>query len=285
MREVLPLLGIALAILLGGLLVYRWVFPEDAVLGLVVHHVEGEVHHVGEEGLKGAVVGDVVGVAQRIQVGEAGGVQLLFGENTRMRLEANSSLEVVGADAEGLEVELEEGRVHATVRPGSPAIGVVARDRSVRTRNGRFGIALDDRGATSVEVQEGTVALSGFGEVRALADGERVIVTEGGSPLQGEIPSSLVLNVDWPPAERTRASKAIVRGQTEPGAQISVTGGQSEVGTVADDQGEFALEVPLAEGLNALDLLARSVMGREEEGHFEVIKDSQAPTAEFEIRY
>ena len=49
--------------------------------------------------------------------------------------------------------------------------------------------------------------------------------------------------------------------------------------------GEFALEVPLEEGENEVSLQAISVMGRQETATSTVVRDSEAPTGRFEIRY
>jgi len=64
-----------------------------------------------------------------------------------------------------------------------------------------------------------------------------------------------------------------VRGQTLPNAQIyvSLVGGDGQVGsTVADLQGQFSVEVAVAEGLQTIQIIAKDDLGRQKTLHLDV---------------
>jgi hypothetical protein len=284
-KELIQPLLLAVAILLIGVGVYRFVFGLEEEPAVLVESVRGTVERHGRDGTQVVEVGMRVGLEERIVVGTGSETALTFGENMRLTLQSDSSLRVLGASVNGLRVELEDGRVQATVRPGGASLGVVAGGREVTSENARFtmGVGLSD--ALGVEVREGRVAVSGVEGVESVGPGERLLATADGPLVQGAIPTQLLLEVQWPGAEATRMEKALIRGSTEPGAEVMAGGEAGEVRTVADAEGRFALEVALAEGANSLKLQARGVTGREQTAESTLIRDSEAPTGRFEVNY
>ena len=226
-----------------------------------------------------------VGLEERIVVGAGSEAALAFGENMRLTLQSDSSLRVLGASGNGLRVELEDGRVQATVRPGGASLGVVAAGREVTTENAQFTMGVGVTDAMGVEVRAGRVSLSGVEGVESVGPGERLLATADGPLVQGAIPTRLLLEVQWPGAEATRNDKALIRGSTEPGAEVMAGGEAGAVRTVADAEGRFALEVALEEGENSLKLQARGVTGQEQTAESTLTRDSEAPTGRFEVNY
>ncbi len=285
MKELIQPLLLAVAILLIGVGVYRLIFGLDEEPAVLVESVRGTVERQGREGTEAVEVGMRVGLEERIVVGEGSEAALAFGENMRLTLQSDSSLRVLGASVNGLRVELEDGRVQATVRPGGAALGVVAAEREVTTENAQFTMGVGATDAIGVEVREGQVAVSGVEGVESVGQGERLVATADGPLVQGAIPTRLLLEVQWPGAEATRMEKALIRGSTEPGAEVMAGGEAGAVRTVADEEGRFALEVALEEGENSLKLQARGVTGQEQTAESTLTRDSEAPTGRFEVNY
>ncbi len=285
MKELLQPLFVAIAILLVGAGVYQLVFGVDSTPGVVIESVTGVVEREGSDGRHVAEVGSQLSLDERLVVGEASQAELAFGENTRLTLQADSSIRVLGASVSGLSVELENGRVQATVRPGGAVLGVTSGNRTVVAENARFSMGVGEADLLGLEVRDGSVALQGVDGVDQLESGKRILVAGDVIAVNGGIPARLLLEVEWPEQVATSSQKTVLRGITEPGAEVVVGGQGGAVRTIADPSGEFALEVPLEEGKNDLSLQAISVMGRRETATSTVVRDSEAPTGRFEIRY
>jgi len=284
-KELLQPLFVAVAILLMGAGVYHLVFGVNAAPSVVIENVTGQVETEGAKGRKLAEVGAKLSLDERLVVGEASRADLAFGETTKLTLQSDSSIRVVGASVSGLLVELENGRVQATVRPGGAMLGVTSGDRTVTAENARFSMGVGEAELLGLEVRDGSVAMQGVEGVEEVASGQSVLVVGESLAAQGDIPARLLLEVDWPEQVATTSQKTVLRGKTAPGAQVIAGGEGATVRTVADPSGEFALEVPLEEGENELSLQAISVMGRKESATSTVVRDSEAPTGRFEIRY
>ncbi len=285
MKELIQPLLLAVAILLVGVGVYRVVFGLEEEPAVRVESVRGTVERQGREGVEVVKSGMRVGLEERIVVGAGSQAALTFGENMRLTLQSESSLRVLGSSGNGLRVELEDGRVQATVRPGGAELGVVAAGREVTADSARFTMGVGAADSMGVEVREGRVSVAGVEGVEAVGQGERLVATAEGPLVQGAIPTRLLLEVQWPGAEATRSEKALIRGSTEPGAEVLAGGEAGAVRTVADPEGRFALEVALEEGENSLKLQARGVTGQEQTAESTLTRDSEAPTGRFEVNY
>ena len=285
MKELIQPLLLAVAILLIGVGVYQVVFGLEEEPAVLVESVRGTVERQSRKGTEVVEVGMRVGLEERIVVGAGSEAALAFGENMRLTLQSDSSLRVLGASGNGLRVELEDGRVQATVRPGGASLGVVAAGREVTTENAQFTMGVGVTDAMGVEVRAGRVSLSGVEGVESVGPGERLLATADGPLVQGAIPTRLLLEVQWPGVEATRNDKALIRGSTEPGAEVMAGEDAGAVRTVADAEGRFALEVALEEGENSLKLQARGVTGQEQTAESTLTRDSEAPTGRFEVNY
>ena len=79
----------------------------------------------------------------------------------------------------------------------------------------------------------------------------------------GEVPESLLMNVDWEENARTNQASKRVRGRTAPGAHVTARGIWGERSVYAREDGFFDIEVPLEEGDNRMDLMAEDALGRQ----------------------
>jgi molecular chaperone DnaK (HSP70) len=71
-----------------------------------------------------------------------------------------------------------------------------------------------------------------------------------------------VVTVGFVP-ERTPEERVEIRGRTTPGSQVRVTGGTAPATAVADDEGEYTVELPLKKGINTFVITSVSPNGEQ----------------------
>lgn len=281
MRDVVSVLAVAVLILLVGLVGYRALFGDEPLDPLTIQRVDGDVRHVQAGQESDAAAGVELGPDDRLIAGEGGIAVLAFGEESRVVVEESSSLRVLGTRGDGVRLELEGGRIEATVRPGGAALSVVSGDREIEGRDAAFTVARNDA-STWVDVQDGDVDLTGFGDVDALLAGQVVVATDDGDIRLSERDRELLLAVNWPePA--TRNEEIEIQGTTEPGSRVRVEGGARAVEGDASSTGAFRVRVPLGEGENALTVVAIDPLGNQTETAWSIERDSRPPQATFQV--
>lgn len=277
-REVRVLLLVA-AIFLVGAGVYRLLFGEESGERFQIVNVSGDVRHVDSDGESDlAKQGDRLQAGDRIVSGDGGRAILGLGENTRVAVDASTSVTVLGVSAEGVRLDLEGGRVQATVRPGGGRVGVVAGDREIVADDADFTAAVDEDGTFGVTSERGSLALLGVAGMSQIRGGDEVVIPKGGAPLSAPASEALLLQVVWPAPPRTRERDVELTGTTQPGARVAVVGGAKPISVKAGADGRFRVTVPLEEGQNRLAVVATSLMGKEAKVDAELVRDTQAPS-------
>lgn len=217
-----------------------------------------------------------------IETVEGASVVLAAGESYQVVLEGAARFAVKEIAAEVSRFRVEDGLVTATVRhePGR-AVVVEASEAEARTRGGTMSVA-SVGGRAVVGVTAGEAELESAGKRVTILPGQGSTATPGAAPTPPTaLPRSLLLKVDWPPFRETNRRKLVVRGQTVPGAVLTLGGQRVEVGT----DGRFTHTVWLREGAQALDAVARDVAGRRERSRSQtVILDTRAPDTRFDTR-
>jgi len=277
-RDFLPVLAVAILVIVIAVAGYWAFFNEEDRSYVTLQRVVGPVSlHSGDERLD-ATGGESLEPGDRIISGDGGQAVLSFGASSSIVLEEGSSLKLRGADAEGVEVELEGGRARATVRPGDGTLGVLNGDRRVEASDGTFEVGVDDGGGLVVQTEEGEVQLQGFGERTGLGPGERLSLAPGGDPWVTDAQRELLLDLDPGQTLIARANQ-VLTGTTDPYARVLVQGGQRPVSERADAKGRFTLTVPLHEGENQLKVIATDALGQEREVAWVVAVDTRPPEA------
>lgn len=275
MRTVVLSIVAVAVVLLVGWLGYTWVFDGSQQAMVVVESVRGTVERSRpQEGSHAVEAGERLAAADRIRVADDSEATLTVGGDARLRLAPKAAIEIVEVTADGVRVELEEGRVEANVRPGAPRLSVTAGDRVAVARDADFAVGVED-GAFAVAVQRGAVEVDGA----PLAAGQRLTQAGEGAAQVQPLDAQLLLEVRWP-QEPARETSATLRGTTEPGALVVASGGAQPAQVRADPDGAFRLAVPLSEGENALSVSATNALGRTIAVSGAVVTDSQAPAAE-----
>lgn len=284
-KEIRALLVVA-AIFVGGALAYKWIFGNDAAERFRIVTVSGDVRHVDSRGGNEiATEGSRLSAGDRIVSGNGGRAVLGLGDNTRVAVDASTSVTVLGVNPEGVRIELDGGRVRATVRPGSGRVGVVASGREIVADDADFTAVRDDEGTLAVVSERGSLALLGVAGVSEIGAGDELLLPAGGSPLRAPASEALLLQVVWPAPPRTREREVELKGKTQPKAKVRVSGGAKPVTAVADAEGHFRVSITLAEGENRLAVVATNLLGRETEVQAQVVRDTTAPNVGITLEF
>lgn len=257
----------------------RW-FGAGKGAELILLDVGGEVlvSRPGEAPVP-ATSGTEVRARDGVAVGEGGHAVLTIGAETRLTLGELSSIRVLEVSADGVRVELEEGRVSARVRPGSPSVSVASQGRVFSTSDGEFQAVVEEDGGLGVLALSGEVGVTGVEGANHLGQGNQLVSVPGAPAALSPVSSSLLLQVDWPASGPVRQDRVVIEGRTGPYARVNVANGRDSVGARADAQGVFQVDVPLAEGQNPLEVRATDMMGLEGSASGAVQRDTSAPAA------
>ena len=253
---------------------------------LTVRTVSGDVRRVDGLGSSTqAVPGLALTAHDRIVAGASGSAELALGEDSRVRIDEKSSVQVLSADEKGVRLELEGGRVQATIRPGSGRLGISADGRSVSSEDADFTVVRGEDGTVGVVAERGGLDVEGMGDRSRLSAGERLVAAPDGGALVAPADEALLLAVDWPATERTRDEEIEVRGHTEPGATVQVGYEGAWVTVRAGKDGTFTARTRLREGENDVEVRATSVLGNALSASHVVVRDTTAPQLGLEIKY
>lgn len=286
MSKELQALAVLLLILGVAWLGYGHLFGDDGGERLVVSAVEGTVRRVDGFGAETAAeAGLALQPRDRIVAGAGGRAVLALGPDSRVTIEEKSAVRVLAADQTGVKLELEGGRVQATIRPGAGPVGISSDGRSVVAQDADFTVVRAEDGTLGVVAERGQVGIEGLPGTERLAAGERLVAARGGTALVAPASEELLLKVAWPTAARTRDEATEVRGHTEPNAHVRLGREGAWVEVKADDKGDFVTRVPLAEGANEIRVEATSVLGASVAVVHSVVRDTTAPSVSTQIRY
>jgi hypothetical protein len=288
MLQHLKLFTIVLVVLGTGYWGYLQLFSEDTeVPGLVVLEVEGLVEFTRGEGEGQALeVGTQLSENDQLHVGSEGRAVLGIGEGTRLHVDPNSTVQVLGIDGDGIRLELEEGRIQAKVQPGNPSVEIAHGSKTARTELGGFTMSVSGNDDVLVQSQEGVVGLSGFEDLEELAEGHYVHASPGEPIISADEAKALLLHIQWPGEEVRREAGIELQGTTLPNARLQALRGDEQIELRADSEGNFQLELELEEGQNTVQFTATDPLGRSTDDQMTLTVDSTPPSAvETEIQW
>lgn len=278
MRDFLPVLAVAALVILVGAGGYFALFDDVSEEAVTLQRVTGPVSVLSGGDTQQAEEGETLEPGDQLTAGAGGQAVLAFGEQSSIVLEAESTLKLRGRDDQGLQVELEGGRIRATVRPGDGRLAVNRGGQRVDATDARFEVGVDDEGVLQVRADEGELGLVGFGGREGLGPGERISLVPGGDPWVSDEDRALLLELDSVP-DLIAQREQVLTGRTDPHARIRVEGGVQPVSGRADAEGIWRLTVPLKEGDNALLVVASDPLGQEREQTWQVAVDTRPPEA------
>ncbi len=281
-REYLALIVFGCVLALAGV-GWQVLFSAPEPAGVTIAAVSGNVQQVTPTGSTPATVGASVAARDRLVAGPDGNAVLAFGDEARLTLDASSSIKVVSVDDAGVRVELDGGRVSATVRPGGRQLAIGADGREVTAEDADFTVARGEDGTLAVAADRGSVKTNLPG-VSTIGAGQKVVAPRDRQALVSPTNDALLLSVVWPEQSRTRAAEVSINGTTEPGARVIFDGAGGPVTVLGDADGRFSATVALREGENTLRAHATNALGQVAELRWDVVRDTRPPSISVELR-
>jgi hypothetical protein len=227
--------------------------------------------------------GDVLNPDDIVQTGEDGRVGLRVG-NTLVTMDPRTQIAVPAITATVSRVRLGEGRIAADVSAegkGTFGVDIEGSDAVVETESGVFAVLNSGQGEAAVATKTGNVRLTAAGQTVKVGPGQQSLVRRARPPTPPQsIPGSLFLKV-YQRDVRQRTRAFALRGETTPGAVISVNGRRVQVGA----DGIFDSTVALREGQNRLLVETRDVAGAKKNEEVRVVVDSQGPKVEGDVEW
>jgi hypothetical protein len=286
MRDLLKFLVVIVAVVALGLLGYGVLFRPENGTPLLIRDVGGRVEHIDREGHRAAALpGTVLGPMERIETAADGQAVLSFGEESTVSLQHATNVRILGVNEAGVRLELDGGRVEATVRPGKGTLGIVNRNREIVADDATFTVGVNEDGTLAAEAHQGVIHVNGLEGVSALPQGQRLVAAREAKGRVAAISESLLLEVNWPSDVRTREAEIALRGITDPGAHVQVRVSDRVTTVTADADGHFEADVALQEGTNPLEVISEDPLGRKASDQKEVLRDNKPPGAQFQVRY
>lgn len=281
-REVLAsigLLGFASLAVLG----YALLFEGFGSEGLDVVELQGGVAMDDGAGPRALLRGGSVRAGGEVIAGSDGHAVLAAGSGLRVTVAPDAAVRLTAITDREVRLELERGRVAATVRATGPRLAVEAGAARASALDADF-IVVREGTAVGLESTRGRVEVGGIAGVEAVDAGERVVAT-GGAPVRAAAGEQLLLAVTPLPAARVRAGTANIAGRTAPGARVQVLRGDVlVVAGAAGPDGAFQFDVALLEGDNRFVVEARDLLGAARVAEVQVARDTTAPTIGVEVR-
>lgn len=224
----------------------------------------------------------VVGVNDVVRTGEGSRVILSIGEGLSIRVDESAEVKVREVTNDGVQLELENGRLTADVSMDGPSLDISSGQRTFSATDAAFTIAVDDSDL-AVDVQRGQLGVDGVQGVETLEQGKRLHVVDGQDPWTAEIPEQFLLDVAWPEKARTNQVDAVLAGRAEPGSFIEVKGVKEPARVQVGKDGRFEVPVSLKEGLHSVEILAVSIMGEIKASNWTVELDTKGPAIRGEV--
>jgi len=274
---------VVLLVILAGLLLVNLLVPppqasaSPARVRLVTLVGQVEVRPARSDHWQPARLGQQLQADDEIRTGMFSEATLLVSDTSSVVVSPNSSF-VVGSDfVRHSSFELARGQISAAIPATNKRqykFHSRGSDAVASTSRGEFDMATDGRGTVVVDTRRGRVEVQARGRKVVLRKGRRSTVRPGKPPTAAmPIPSSVALQVKWPPAKLDR-TRATVSGRTSAGALVMVNG----LAVYAGPDGSFTVEVPLRQGKNRLVVNASDPSGhtaRRESGTIQV--DTRPP--------
>ncbi|MEY2932561.1 MAG: hypothetical protein RL033_3310 [Pseudomonadota bacterium] len=262
------------------------VAPPAPELEARVNEVTGnaEVFVPGEGRWRPVSVGQMLGPDAVLRT-KQGRVVFGIGPGVTVSVSPSSQFRLRELSTRLSKVRLEGGHVTANVDGNANAelvLQVLGSDAEARTRDGEMAVLHSAGGRITVASSRGQTQVSSAGSAVVVKEGQQSEVTPGSPPhAPAAIPGNVFIKLSQGQARKLSQRSTLVEGETTPGAQVSINGVEATT-----NGGHFSVTVPLREGDNALDIVARDVLGRRSSKRVGGINvDSQPPMVKGKVRW
>jgi len=219
-------------------------------------------------------IGDELSPQDSIRTGEDAHAHIKTGAQL-VELGDRSEVTVGEISATVSQFLLSEGRVTANTGPTrGHTIRIETRGTVAETDAGTFAVA--SAGDVAVAAERGNVTVTAQHESIQVHAGEQTIVATGAAPsAPTRIPASLFLKV----SAGGRDAIALLHGETEPGAIVSING----VRSLANAKGGFDSNVALTAGDNVIVVSVQDATGRSKQQVIKRNLDRTKPAIKTEV--
>jgi hypothetical protein len=205
--------------------------------------------------------GDALARQESIRTDESGHAVLRIGKTAQVQIAPRSQFAVAEITRTVARARLTEGRISAEVYgegAGKLKIETVGSDAVAQTAQGTVDVLADGSGQMTVAARKGFVLLSARTKTVVVQAGYQAIAGRDAPPSEpAPAPPSLFLKVGELPSRLQRERTATIKGNTTPGAVISINGVRMQ----SDATGEFVAKVDLREGENRVVVTAEDAAG------------------------
>ncbi len=262
--------------------------PQPAAPELEAHvsHVKGNVEVVlpAEGRWRRVSVGQLLGPDAVLRT-KQGQVVLGIGPGVEVSVSPASQFRLRELSNRLSRVRLEGGHVTASVdgNAGSELVlQVLGSDAEARTRDGELAVLHTANGRITVASSRGQTQVTSAGGAVVVNEGQQSEVTPGSPPRAPvAIPGKVFIKLSQGQARKLSQRSTLVEGETAAGALVSINGVEA-----VTSGGRFSVTVPLREGDNELDIVARDVLGRQSRQRIRGINvDSQPPEIKGRVRW
>lgn len=278
MRQLMTILLFLSGLIGCALLVYDQLFKEPPPARVTVVGVTGAARGTLKSGDRVLMKDDVLEEHARVSTADGAELILKVDEGEEVVIQSDSQVELTSVSREGVDFTLSQGSIEASVkrfRGRKLSVGVPGNAARVQTGEGALRVITDGRGKLDVASLQGKVEVVTPGKPNQdVPSGQRRLVDVGGEVLlSGDIPRSVLLQVDWPTQTTLRQKSLPVTGRATPGSRVLVNGGE----VLAGKDGRFQAEVPLSEGTNQVSVEARGMGDPARSTSPELLVDTTAP--------
>lgn len=226
-------------------------------------------------------IGDELGINDEIRTQEGAATELDLGGDTVVTIGAASNLTLREVSESVSNVLLGSGRVSADVPAGSSRVRIETRGGAafVESDEGAFSAIASGRGDVTVATTRGAARLTSNGAAVMVASGEQSTARIGSAPsVPTPIPASLFLKVKPLSGDE---KETVVRGETAPGAVVSVNG----VRLPTDEAGKFDTRLAAVDGERMIVVFVEDAAGRREERVLRRTVNTRPPPVKTEVTW
>jgi hypothetical protein len=246
---------------------------------ITVISVSGKVERRGASSWLPVRRGEKLAQEEAIRTDEGAGAVLDIGGAATVEIAPKSQFAVREISESVAKVRIDEGRISAVVtgQKGKLRVETKGSDAVAEADAGEFDVLASGSGQMSVATKKGKVRLTSQDSTVEVDEGKSSVALPGVAPAAPvAIPPSLFLKLAGGKGGSQREKRTTVRGNTLPGAVISING----VRVHTDAKGGFTADVPLAVGKNKIVVDAEDVLGRKQSAEMPAITvtSEMAPT-------
>ncbi len=253
--------------------------PASRPVQLVVKATSGTIKKKDAAGTEVVLApGDPVSLQDELTTGADSGLTL-GSEGSTIELGAETRLAVRGIEGNALQFLVDGGSVSASSAGERLEFFGTGTTGRVRVENAAARLLSDGAKSLIVASERGEVLVENAGQKLTLAPGHATrVVGERAPDKLWKVPASMMLKVAWPKDSELATRRVRVTGKATPHSLVRVRnvqlGNGGGVRAIVDENGNFTLELPLAEGQNGISLQNDDVMGKRQESKTKIKVDT-----------